>query len=188
MLDRLRALLGAGVLNFRRRLALVAIVVAVLLGAGPVPKTAHAVTSAGACTLVSSGAATFSPPLDGVASFHTVGVGLTGSGACEWIAPSPFATVYLSIYLSGTLSCAGGEGSGAGTVAFVGALPSPPGVTATFVAGPGTLVLDVLYAAPGREFAGVLTLAWSPSAILACPTSPVSSTPLSGAFVFLDVL
>ena len=134
---------------------------------------------AGACTVSASGGATFTPAVTNTPG--PVAIGILASGPC---APLGGYSATIDLSFDSELSCAAGEGSGAGVVLFSADGPAgPPVVTNLLVSGPGTMVIEFFFPAQ-PTFAGAGVLTWSPADVQACSTSGISSASVSGVFTF----
>lgn len=110
----------------------------------------------------------------------TVPVTISGTGMCAGNA----GVNVISLSLSGSLSisCAGGSGTLVGSASWSTGLPNTqPSMSATVVAGPGTVVLVL----DGLAFSAVANLTWDdPVALATCPIIGASSTGLIGGLSY----
>lgn len=132
---------------------------------------------AGVCAVTGTVTEQFSPSVGALPS--TVQSTLSGSALC---AGDPVTnTITINLTTSALLSCAGGEGTLAGSASFSTGFPPFSTMTGLYYGTPGSEVFELT----GQNLTLVGALAWSPLATATCPVSRTVSTPLYGSLVYV---
>lgn len=90
-------------------------------------------------------------------------------------------TISFTFTTAALLSCAGGEGTLAGSASFSSGFPPFSTMTGLYIGAPGSETFELT----GQGLNLVGALAWFPTATATCPLSGTSSTPLYGTIAYV---